>query len=684
MTRQEATDYTRLRLNEFGLKEWRIRLVQADTGKVFLGKCDAKEKIIYLNTFHIDTHPEIEVRDTINHEIAHALTPYHGHDLFWKQKAIELGSNGIACATYALDARAIDAIRSGQILEVDFIEVKKMVQVLEEQTVGEPQYKITRFQDKCDVCGKIAKEKSTKEFRSNGLLKKLITLECGHIRIIDHDSQSPFDLVVSNKHLPHVANCKHEWNVNKCNKCDEFRLFPFQVEGARFLEKQNGRAAIFDQQGLGKTVQALAYIKYHPEVLPVLFVVKSKLKFQWMKEIIRWLGEDYFAQVIADGKQGFMPGLKCYITSFDLLRRIPQAKFDSLKIKCAVIDEVQAIKNPDSTRTQQIRRVLRDVPHIIPLSGTPWKNRGSEFFTVLNILNPQKFYSYQHFLNTWVDYYMHGNQTKMGGIKNIAKFREEIKDIAIRRERNDVMPDLPTVNRMKLICEIEDSSRKAYDDEVSEFVKWWNELVISGEEESAGAEQNAIARLQRMRHILGLAKIPSTVEWVEEFLEETDRHLVIGVHHKDVGQILVNQLKSLNQCEVLALIAGLSDEENQRIKDRFISLPRAIMVVSTLSAGEGTDGLQKVCCDMVIHERQWNPMNEEQLEDRLIRIGQDSQKVNCTYVHAENTTDTHLDGIVETKRRQFHAVMNKGKIPDWNQSSIISDLIKSVVAGAKK
>lgn len=104
------------------------------------------------------------------------------------------------------------------------------------------------------------------------------------------------------------------------------------------------------------------------------------------------------------------------------------------------------------------------------------------------------------------------------------------------------------------------------------------------------------------------------------------------------------------------------------------------MVASTLSAGEGTDGLQKVCYDMVIHERQWNPMNEEQLEDRLARIGSIApQKINVTYIHADDSTDTQLDSIVEQKRRQFHAVMNKGELPQWNQGSIISELGKMII-----
>ncbi len=300
------------------------------------------------------------------------------------------------------------------------------------------------------------------------------------------------------------------------------------------------------------------------------------------------------------------------------------------------------------------------------------------------MLSPTKFSSHQGFLDRWVEYYMHGNVYKQGGIRNIKEFREYTKDLCIRRERNDVMPELPKTNRMKLMCEIEDHTRKAYEEEVSEFVKWYNNLVIGGEEDSALAESGALARLNKMRHIIGLAKIPTTVEWVDEFLEETDRNLVIGVHHIDVGMILANQLKALNKCEIFQLKGGMSDEENHRVKMAFINSRRGVLVASTLSAGEGTDGLQKICSDMVLHERQWNPMNEEQLEDRLARIGQESQKVNVTYIHADNSTDTHMDTIIENKRHQFHMAMNKGEYPTWTQNSMVKELTNAIIASAHK
>src|SRR5882724_1614255 len=98
MTRKDATDYCRQRLNQFNLSDWKIKLVQSDKSKsLFLGKCVYKEKTIYLNALFIDVQDEIEIKETINHEIAHALVPQDGHGLLWRAKAIELGSNGNVC-----------------------------------------------------------------------------------------------------------------------------------------------------------------------------------------------------------------------------------------------------------------------------------------------------------------------------------------------------------------------------------------------------------------------------------------------------------------------------------------------------------------------------------------------------------------------------------------------------------
>jgi hypothetical protein len=45
-----------------------------------------------------------------------------------------------------------------------------------------------------------------------------------------------------------------------------------------------------------------------------------------------------------------------------------------------------------------------------------------------------------------------------------------------------------------------------------------------------------------MRHIVGLSKIPDTVDLVTDFLLSTERKIAIAVHHNDVAKSLIEQL----------------------------------------------------------------------------------------------------------------------------------------------
>jgi superfamily II DNA or RNA helicase len=679
MTRQDAAKLLREELDKNGLSDWGVRYTNDPAGG-FLGLCSYKDKCIILNAYHVSLHPDPEIENTIKHEIAHALTEGHKHDEVWEAKARELGcTNTNKCSHLYFSPEIIDAIRSGAEVEVTF----------ETEVIHKPKYTVTRLQDKCPTCNKVAVEKfsiTTKDKDGNEI--KLITLECYHIikKVIPRGT--PFEEFITHEHKNN--NCKHDWDKNKCITCGAFRLFEFQVNGARFLEKSlatHKGAALFDEMGLGKTVQPLAFLSFHKEALPALFVVKSGIKFQFFKEIIRWLGPDYLAQVISTSKDYVFPGLKCYIISYDLLRRFPIEKIQALGIKTIILDECQQIKNPDSARTQEVRKIVKGVDNVIPLSGTPWKNRGSEFFTVLNMLDPMKFPSYNRYLNQWVDYYYHGNKLKEGGIRNPQKFKEYIGEIALRRERAEVMSELPLVNRTILYCELGQLEQKSYDEEVSDFVKWYNSAIIGGEEDSFETQTNLLAKLARMRHITGLAKIPATVEFTQEFVEETDRKLVIFVHHKDVGELLFRQIEEKskewnNGLRVMKLTAEKSSEERFEMQEEFNKLPRAILVASTLASGEGLN--LQTCADCVMHERQWNPANEEQAEGRFIRIGQTAESVNATYTTAAGTVDEHLSGIVENKRVAFHAAMNKGEIPKWNQTELVKELAESIVRDHNK
>jgi SNF2 family DNA or RNA helicase len=575
------------------------------------------------------------------------------------------------------------SIRSGADVEI----------VVETETVHHISHKITRLQDKCPKCGKVAKVSRETLIAGDEADKKILFYECGHFEIKTIKKGTPYQKLVSNWWEPHVAECKHDWDINHCTQCGEYKLFDFQVEGARFLETalqiQSG-GAVFDEMGLGKTVQSLANLKFADDsFFPVLFVVKSGIKFQWFKEILRWLGPKHIAQIIEKSNDWVIPNLKCYIISYDLL--VPKSKtlksgkkveqgFDRTKldfIKTIVADEVQQIKNPDSTRTQQFRMLCKG-KKVIALSGTPWKNRGSEFFSILNILAPSKFYSYQGFLTDWVDTYEDGKYTKQGGIKRVAKFKEYIKDIAIRREIADVAIEMPDVKRDFIFTNLDDAEQKTYDHAESDFVKWYNEHVISGTEETMMSDMNILAEMARMRHLTGLAKISSTMTYLEEYYENNERKIVIFTHHQDVMDILYRQMKEkFSDIPVLKLSSDLSAQDRFVMQEKFNNSPRAFMVASTLAAGEGIN--LQTCGDAIMHERQWNPQNEDQAAPgRFRRIGAAHKTVNVIFMTAADTIDETLAAIVEKKRAFFHNAMNKGEVQGMN-ISLAKELAASIV-----
>ena len=313
MTRQEATQRLHEELVKHGLKDWSVRLNQNPESR-FLGLCSYKDKCIILSAHHIDIHPTPDVVNTILHEVAHALVgPGHAHNDIWASKAKEIGcDNTLPCSNLALSPDVIDAIRSGADVEVTF----------EEHVIRTPKYNITRLQDKCPTCGKVAKTVKEKTVISAGDTKpdlKFITLECGHIIIKRIPKGTPFHTF----QMGGSESCAHEWDKNKCSACGRCRPYDFQIEGMKFLEAAlsvNNGGAILDEMGLGKTIQAEGVIFFHQkELSPTLWIVKSGLKYQFATSIMMWMGDAFVPQIINTSKDWLIPGLKNYIIGYDML-----------------------------------------------------------------------------------------------------------------------------------------------------------------------------------------------------------------------------------------------------------------------------------------------------------------------------------------------------------------------------
>lgn len=80
---------------EHGLRGWTLVL---DRAKTRAGVCRAGRREIGLSRELTALHSAEQVRDTVLHEIAHALVgPGHGHDAVWRATAVRIGGSGERC-----------------------------------------------------------------------------------------------------------------------------------------------------------------------------------------------------------------------------------------------------------------------------------------------------------------------------------------------------------------------------------------------------------------------------------------------------------------------------------------------------------------------------------------------------------------------------------------------------------
>jgi predicted SprT family Zn-dependent metalloprotease len=101
MTLPEAKRLALLHMVLHGLNGWTFRF---DNAKTRVGVCRFDERVIGLSRHYVRANDEDEVKDTILHEIAHALAgPQAGHGPRWKKIARELGCAPVRCTNASID-----------------------------------------------------------------------------------------------------------------------------------------------------------------------------------------------------------------------------------------------------------------------------------------------------------------------------------------------------------------------------------------------------------------------------------------------------------------------------------------------------------------------------------------------------------------------------------------------------
>lgn len=428
-------------------------------------------------------------------------------------------------------------------------------------------------------------------------------------------------------------------------------LYTYQKQGVEFIYGTYGRAIVADDMGLGKTIEALTFVDQFAR--KTLVIAPANVLFKWaLKEVPMW-AKGKTVQVILTGKQEIedrditILSYGIMVSKFEELNVIP---FDAM-----VFDEAHYLKNYKAQRTKVAKRLVKGVPHLLFLSGTPFMNKRMELFPLLNMLDPK---SFSNAIQFGVRYaggvFQHGHWVVPPvGRTNTEELKERLSRIMVRRTKREVASQLPALTRVSIPVEIE--NRKEYEREIRETRKRIREH--KGKMTSAVL----LSLMSKLRQIIGHGKVKAAVELAEDILESGNQ-VVLFAHHIAV----VEELKEALHEHGVGVISGdVPAKDRQRLIDMFLQSKDLRVMVITVAGAEGIDLYS--ASNIVFVEREWTPAKEEQAESRSHRNGQ-VNPVSAYYMVAKGTLDEHFDEIVRRKRVEFTELIESDIIQEVRMS----------------
>jgi len=425
-------------------------------------------------------------------------------------------------------------------------------------------------------------------------------------------------------------------------------LFPYQAHGVAWLSQtlqRTGGLILADEMGLGKTIQIIGAMLLDPPVQtsPALVLCPTSLIANWVRELRKFApsltisvhrGADR-ARLHRDLQRS-----QVVITTYDTVVN-DLVLFRALYWSWLILDEAQAVKNPDSQRRAAVATIPRQ--RTIPVTGTPVENHLLDLWSLADlavpgILGPRDVF-----------------ELRFPDTDDAARALSEIiGPVVLKRMVREVAQDLPERRDIPVPVELGAELARAYDavlDETLERYPTAGALVATGQlqlfcahpwlRSSDGSAPDWEDRVEIARQSgkpLLTPKIERTLQLLREAFAHGHKVLVFASFNA-CGGILreASDLAELPSAFWGAINGSTPGGERQPMVDDFAAHDGpAVLVLNPRAAGAG---LNITAATVVIHYTQvWNPALEQQASARAHRRGQ-SQPVTIYHMFYVNTVE---------------------------------------------
>ena len=453
-----------------------------------------------------------------------------------------------------------------------------------------------------------------------------------------------------------------------------FTIRPFQKKAVRKINHFKGRALLADEMGLGKTIEALQWLKENPKIRPAIVVGPASAKWVWEMEASLKFG---MRSEILSGQTPPKKGTKLLgkhpilILNYEILQYWTKY-LKKLKPQVLLLDECHFVKNSRAARTKAVKKLAKNIPHIIGISGTPLTNRPDELWNIVSLVRPDVFES--HFTYRWR--YCKPVLKPWGweykGAANLKELHRKLNScMMIRRLKKDVLSELPAKTRQVISMQIElDEYNEARDN----FITWLTKQSAAKARSARNAER--LVQIGCLKRLAAEAKMDGVLNWVDSFLEESSGKIVLFCTHKKIIKQINERYKKISvvfdgstpKHKRKLVVKKFQTDKKTRI---FIGNIKAAGVVITLTAAS----------TLAFVELDWVPGHHTQAEDRIHRIGQTNAAM-IYYLVAKGTIEEKLCQILQAKQEVVSATLDGKKYK--NKLDIFNELQNELLKGKSK
>ncbi|RKQ87302.1 helicase-like protein [Solirubrobacter pauli] len=434
-------------------------------------------------------------------------------------------------------------------------------------------------------------------------------------------------------------------------------LRPFQRAGVRYA-LQSRRLFIADEQGLGKTVEALATLE-EDEAYPAVVICPASLKLNWEREAATWLPHRTLNVVSGGGKA--IPKADITVLNYEIVHA-HRERLAISRPKALILDESHYVKNPAAKRTRAVRKLAEVLPEgalKLCLTGTPVMNHPDELIAQLRILGRlEEFGSGARF------------KRRFQGAGAEERIHWHLRRTCfVRRLKKDVLPQLP--EKRQVIVPVALDNEKEYRLAEKDVIAWLQEQPIElGELEAKVASTlraERLAQLNTLRQLAGRGKLGAALAWIDDFMQ-SEEPLVVFASHRELQERVVARFP-----DALHVVGADKVAERDAAVQAFQAEDGPNLIVcSTRVAGQGITLTR--ASNVAFLDLEWSPAMHDQAEDRLHRIGQ-RDAVTAWYLLAAETIDEQMSEVLARKRGIVGAITD-GRVDE--SEAVLQSVVRAL------